>query len=59
MSSKPLPVIIFIFGGAFERGDPSRNLHGPDYFMMKDMIFITLGYRLGALGKSKLFGRLC
>ncbi|KAM7363085.1 uncharacterized protein ACRADG_000137 [Cochliomyia hominivorax] len=49
-SSKPLPVIIFLFGGAFEKGDPSRDLHGPDYFMMKDVIFVTIGYRLGSLG---------
>nr|AID61332.1 esterase [Calliphora stygia] len=49
-SVKPLPVMIFIFGGAFEKGDPSRDLHGPDYFMQKDMIFVTVGYRLGSLG---------
>ncbi|KAI8129145.1 Esterase B1 [Lucilia cuprina] len=49
-SSKPLPVIIFLFGGAFEKGDPSRDLHGPDYFMKKDVIFVTVGYRLSALG---------
>lgn len=50
-SSKPLPVIVFLFGGGFERGDPTRDLHGPDYFMMKPVILITLSYRLGPFGK--------
>uniref|UniRef100_A0A1A9W1E2 carboxylesterase n=1 Tax=Glossina brevipalpis TaxID=37001 RepID=A0A1A9W1E2_9MUSC len=49
-TSKPLPVIVFLFGGGFERGDPSRDLHGPDYFMMKSVILITLSYRLGPFG---------
>ncbi|KAL9889118.1 esterase B1-like [Glossina fuscipes fuscipes] len=47
---KPLPVIVFLFGGGFERGDPTRDLHGPDYFMMKPVILITLSYRLGPFG---------
>uniref|UniRef100_T1PIM0 carboxylesterase n=1 Tax=Musca domestica TaxID=7370 RepID=T1PIM0_MUSDO len=49
-SEKPLPVIAFLFGGAFEKGDPTADLHGPDYFMMKDVIFVTIGYRLGPFG---------
>ena len=43
--------MIFLFGGGFEKGDPTRDLHAPDYFMMKDLVFITVGYRLGPLGK--------
>lgn len=50
-SEKPLPVLVFLFGGGFEKGDPSRDLHGPDYLMQKDIIFVTIGYRLGPLGK--------
>lgn len=53
-SEKPLPVIIFLFGGGYERGDPTKALHGPDYFMMKDAVFVTIGYRLGPFGKIKL-----
>lgn len=49
-SDKPLPVMIFLFGGGFEKGDPTRDLHGPDYFMMKDVILVTIAYRLGPLG---------
>lgn len=50
-SDKPLPVMIFLYGGGFEKGDPTRDLHGPDYLMMKDVILVTIAYRLGPLGK--------
>ncbi|XP_050340071.1 esterase B1 [Bactrocera neohumeralis] len=49
-STKPLPVLVYLIGGAFTTGDASRNSWGPDYFMMKDVILISIGYRLGALG---------
>ncbi|XP_004518271.1 esterase B1 [Ceratitis capitata] len=49
-SEKPLPVMVFLYGGGFEKGDPTRDLHGPDYFMMKDVILVTIAYRLGPLG---------
>ncbi|XP_075147099.1 uncharacterized protein LOC142221306 [Haematobia irritans] len=49
-SNKPLPVIIFLFGGGFEKGDPTKALHAADYLMMKDLIFVTVGYRLGPFG---------
>lgn len=42
---------MFLFGGGFEKGDPTKDLHGPDYFMMKDVIFVTTGYRLGPFGE--------
>ncbi|CAD6996032.1 unnamed protein product [Ceratitis capitata] len=31
-SEKPLPVMVFLYGGGFEKGDPTRDLHGPDYY---------------------------
>lgn len=43
--------MVFIYGGGFEKGDPTRDLHGPDYFMMKDVILVTIAYRLGPLGE--------
>ncbi|XP_013108474.2 uncharacterized protein LOC106087811 [Stomoxys calcitrans] len=49
-TAKPLPVIVLLYGGGFEMGDPTRDLHGPDYFMMKDVVFVTIGYRLGPFG---------
>nr|AME15817.1 carboxylesterase [Bactrocera dorsalis] len=49
-SENPLPVMVFLYGGGFEKGDPTRDLHGPDYLMMKDVILVTIAYRLGPLG---------
>ncbi|SPP84097.1 esterase B1-like isoform X1 [Drosophila guanche] len=49
-SAKPLPLIVFFFGGGFEKGDPTTDLHGPDYFMMQDVVVVTISYRVGPLG---------
>ncbi|XP_030374228.1 uncharacterized protein LOC115623824 [Scaptodrosophila lebanonensis] len=49
-SSHPLPLIVFFFGGGFEKGDPTTELHSPDYFMMRDVVVATVSYRVGALG---------
>ncbi|ALC45329.1 alpha-Est3, partial [Drosophila busckii] len=49
-SDKPLPLIVFYFGGGFEKGDPTRDLHSPDYFMMQDVVVATVSYRVGPLG---------
>ncbi|XP_030558841.1 esterase B1 [Drosophila novamexicana] len=46
----PLPLIVFFFGGGFEKGDPTRDLHSPDYFMMRDVVVATVSYRVGPLG---------
>ncbi|XP_014223177.1 venom carboxylesterase-6-like [Trichogramma pretiosum] len=44
----PLPVVVYIHGGAFQMG--SGNLYGAKYIMDKNVIFVTLNYRLGPLG---------
>ncbi|XP_016970629.1 esterase B1 [Drosophila rhopaloa] len=49
-SPKPLPVMVWIFGGGFQIGGASRELYGPDYFMKHDVLLVTLNYRVGALG---------
>lgn len=49
-SDEPLPLIVFFFGGGFEKGDPTRDLHSPDYFMMRDVVVVTISYRVGPLG---------
>ncbi|KAH8369270.1 hypothetical protein KR009_006100 [Drosophila setifemur] len=46
----PLPMIVYFFGGGFEKGDPTRDLHSPDYFMMRDVVVVTVSYRVGPLG---------
>ncbi|EDV93361.1 esterase B1 [Drosophila grimshawi] len=49
-TENPLPMIVFFFGGGFEKGDPTRDLHSPDYLMMRDVVVVTVSYRVGALG---------
>lgn len=46
------PVLVFIHGGGFIMGDIGRDFYGPDYFIKKDVVLITIQYRLGVLGKS-------
>ncbi|KAM7356630.1 LOW QUALITY PROTEIN: esterase B1-like [Cochliomyia hominivorax] len=50
---KPLkkrPVMVWIYGGGFQFGEANREWYGPDYFMEKDVVLITVQYRLGTLG---------
>ncbi|KAH8335472.1 hypothetical protein KR074_002897, partial [Drosophila pseudoananassae] len=49
-SEKPLPIMVYLHGGAFKRGDSLRQSIGPDYFMREDVIYIAVGYRLGVFG---------
>nr|NP_001246965.1 alpha-Esterase-5, isoform B [Drosophila melanogaster]AFH06284.1 alpha-Esterase-5, isoform B [Drosophila melanogaster] len=49
-SEKPLPVMVYIYGGAFTVGEATRELYGPDYFMTKDVVLVTLNYRVDCLG---------
>lgn len=50
-SEKPLPVMVWIYGGGFQIGEASRDIYSPDYFMKKDVILVTVNYRLGPLGE--------
>uniref|UniRef100_A0A1I8PK08 carboxylesterase n=1 Tax=Stomoxys calcitrans TaxID=35570 RepID=A0A1I8PK08_STOCA len=52
-SEKPLPVMVWIFGGGYHFGEASRDFYGPDYFMQQDVVVVTFNYRLG------IFGFLC
>lgn len=47
---KPLPVLVWIYGGAFQVGEASRDIYAPDYFMKKEVVLIAINYRLGSLG---------
>lgn len=50
---KPLtkrPVMVWIHGGGFFMGSGNAELYGPDYIVQKDVVLITLNYRLGVLG---------
>lgn len=42
--------MFYIYGGAFYIGAAIPNNLSPDYFMMEDVVFVTINYRLGPLG---------
>ncbi|KAH8374872.1 hypothetical protein KR200_007859, partial [Drosophila serrata] len=50
ISDKKLPVIVWIYGGGFQKGEASRDVYASDYFMKKPVVFITFNHRVGALG---------
>ncbi|KAJ1522786.1 hypothetical protein ONE63_001942 [Megalurothrips usitatus] len=45
-----LPVFVFIHGGAFVFGDNGLDVLGPQHIVERDVILVTVNYRLGALG---------
>ncbi|KAH8420881.1 hypothetical protein KR222_008200, partial [Zaprionus bogoriensis] len=47
---KPLPVMVWIYGGGFQLGEATRDIHGPDYFMKKNIVLAIPNYRIGAFG---------
>ncbi|KYN16377.1 PREDICTED: juvenile hormone esterase-like [Trachymyrmex cornetzi] len=49
-SSKKRPVMVWIYGGGFIIGSGDAAWYGPDYIVEKDVVLVTLNYRLGVLG---------
>ena len=49
-SSEPLPVIVWIYGGAYINGSASMPLYWGDRLAQKGVIVVTIAYRLGPLG---------
>ncbi|XP_060847593.1 juvenile hormone esterase-like isoform X1 [Rhopalosiphum padi] len=45
-----LPVMFWIHGGGFLAGHSGSNVYGPEYFMDKDVVFVSINYRLGLFG---------
>ena len=43
-----LPVMVFVHGGGFTSGE--SNLYGPSYLLDRNVILVTINYRLGPLG---------
>lgn len=48
-----LPVMVWIHGGAFMYGSGDDLQYGPDYLLRKNVVLVTLNYRLGIFGKIK------
>src|ERR1022692_1743765 len=47
---KPLPVIVWIYGGGLINGSASMPLYWGDQLAQKSVIVVTIAYRLGPLG---------
>ncbi|XP_052741654.1 juvenile hormone esterase isoform X2 [Bicyclus anynana] len=46
-----LPVMVFSHGGGFVYGNGTDDtIHGPDYLIEKNVVVVSLNYRLGVLG---------
>lgn len=48
--------MVWIPGGGFSSGHGGMRLYGPKYLMDKDIIVVTMNYRIGVLGE-KMFAR--
>jgi carboxylesterase type B len=49
---KPLPIMIFFYGGSWKEGSASFFLYNPSQIigLVRDVIVVTTNYRLGAYG---------
>lgn len=47
-----LPVMFWIHGGGFLAGNGGPGVFGPEYFMDKDVVFVSFNYRLGLFGEA-------
>jgi carboxylesterase type B len=43
-------VLVWLHGGSFSHGSASPHSYGPERFLDRDLVVVTLNYRLGALG---------
>lgn len=50
MAREPLPVMVFIHGGAFYLGNGGQLLYAGDFLVKLGIILVTFNYRLGILG---------
>lgn len=48
------PVMVFFHGGGFVKKSGQSYLNGPEYILDQDIVLVTMNYRLGALGTSRL-----
>nr|AND78201.1 juvenile hormone esterase [Coccinella septempunctata] len=44
------PVMVFIHGGGYIQGSSDVKIYGPDLLVAKDVLVVTLNYRLGVFG---------
>ncbi|KAK0180119.1 hypothetical protein PV327_005793 [Microctonus hyperodae] len=49
-TSNLLPTMVYIHGGRFQIGDAQPSDLGPEFILDKDVVLVTMQYRLGVLG---------
>ncbi|KAK9686592.1 Carboxylesterase family [Popillia japonica] len=49
-NSTKKPVMVYIHGGGFFSGDGTNLLTGPEFLLTKDIILVSIHYRLGVFG---------
>jgi len=47
--------MVWIHGGGFHTGSGDATFYGPDFFIQKDIVLVTLNYRLGVLGTLLIY----
>lgn len=47
----PLDVMFWIHGGGWFHGSGNTDFYGPQYLLDKDIILVTINYRLGTIGR--------
>jgi acetylcholinesterase len=48
----PLDVLFWIHGGGWFSGSGNTDIYGPQYLLDKDVILVTINYRLGIIGTT-------
>ncbi|XP_011870476.1 PREDICTED: esterase E4 [Vollenhovia emeryi] len=56
--SKKRTVMVWVHGGGFYAGSGDASLYGPEYIVQKDVVLVTLNYRLGPLGFLNLHDKV-
>jgi acetylcholinesterase len=51
-------VMVWIHGGAWFTESGGTQMYGPQYLLDKDIILVTINYRLGVLGTLKPLNHL-
>ena len=49
-AKEKLPVLVWIHGGGFTIGEGGERLYGPQFLLDRDIVLVTIQYRLGPLG---------
>ncbi|XP_039310191.1 esterase E4 [Solenopsis invicta] len=50
IDSEKRPVMVWVHGGGFFLGSGNADFYGPDFIVKKDVVLVTINYRLDALG---------